>query len=55
MSISRKLRMFNADIVLKWAYDRVLGVATKVSKAVHSCLKATIIVLVGVEAHYFVL
>ena len=41
--------MSYAEIVLKWAFERVLGGATKVTKAVHSCLKATILVLAGVE------
>ena len=41
--------MSNADIVLKWVFDRMLGGATKVTKAVHSCLQATILVLACVE------
>ena len=41
--------MSNADIVLKWAFDRLLNGATKVTKAIHSSLKATILVLAGVE------
>lgn len=41
--------MSYAEIVLKWAFERVLGGATKVTKAVHSCLKATILVLAGGE------
>ena len=41
--------MSNADIVLKWAFDRLLNGATKVTKAIHSSLEATILVLAGLE------
>ena len=34
---------------MKWAFDKLLNGATKVTKAFHSSLKATILVLAGGE------
>ena len=35
--------------MLQWAFDKLLNGATKVTKAFHSSLKATILVLAGGE------
>ena len=41
--------MTNSEIVIKWAFERVFNGSVKLTKAIHSSLKATILVLAGVE------
>ena len=41
--------MSSADIVLKWAFEKVFTGSTKITKLIHSCLKATILLLAGLE------
>ena len=41
--------MSNSEIVIKWAFERVFNGNVKLTKAIHSSLKATILVLAGVE------
>lgn len=41
--------MLKAEVLIKWAFDRVFDGSTKISKAIHSALKSTILVLAGVE------
>ena len=41
--------MSNSEIVIKWAFERVFNGSAKPTKAIHSSLKATILVLAGVE------
>ena len=43
------LIMSSADIVLKWAFEKVFSGSTKITKLIHSCLKATILLLAGLE------
>ena len=42
-------KMSNAEIVIKWAFDRVFSGSLKTTKAAHSALKSTILCLAGVE------
>ena len=42
-------KMSNAEIVIKWAFDRVFSGNLKTTKAIHSALKSTILCLAGVE------
>ena len=41
--------MSSADIVLKWAFEKVFTGSTKITKLTQSCLKATILLLAGLE------
>ena len=41
--------MSNAEVVIKWAFDNVFNGSTKITKAIHTALKSTILVLAGLE------